>query len=197
MILIDNDSCIHLAKLGLLDFLLDSLDEEHSSWNVFRLRELLEVAQKKASATEYSEISKFVAKTDPISVLSCQSEFEQIGNISLVDQGEAALFAVCVKEESATVITGDIKSLNAICKSGDVEVINALAGKVLTTEQCLLKILDFIGEEQFLASVSKSGIDHNFFRSLVGESAADIELIIIERIANFSKCIKTLIAYEI
>lgn len=151
-LLIDNDALLKLARYGLLDQALTLFKCNPTDVSVlpaakYRLlpaKNRLRFCQDEESATRleaFFEISNLLdaglANPDLLDVLNA---------VPNIDAGEALLFAVAANNRNTLVITGDKRSLEALCSYDSVaDVSKALAGRVVSLEV----LFSMLAEYQF------------------------------------------------
>ena len=193
MIYLDNDSVITLAELDLIDLLCPALGISHAPHDIFCLR-----TAKRAVPT-YCEDSAssnrahgFLSQTGVVSEHLFGVAYTQINRLPYMDN-EAALFACCANDPGTKAVTGDLKSVRSIAMHAPAQVQTALKGRVISTEQCILKILDYAGFATVSARWQGSPCQHLFFSTLLNLSEADVIAEITGRLNGCSADMKLLL----
>jgi len=140
-ILIDNDALLKLARYGLLDeavalFECTPTDVRVLATAKYRLlpaKNRLRFCKDEESA---ARLEAFLKTSNPLDAgLADPDQLDVLNAVPNIDSGEALLFAVGANNRDTLVITGDKRSLAALCSDDSVaEVSKALAGRVVSME---------------------------------------------------------------
>lgn len=140
-ILIDNDVLLKLARYALLDeaialFECTPTDVRVLATAKYRLlpaKNRLRFCKDEESAARLEAFLKTSNPLDP--GLADPDLWDVLNAVPNIDSGEALLFAVGANNRDTLVITGDKRSLAALCSHDSViHVSNALAGRVVSME---------------------------------------------------------------
>lgn len=140
-ILIDNDALLKLACYGLLDeaialFKCTSTDVRVLGTAKYRLlpaKNRLRFCKNEESA---ARLEAFLKTSNPLDAgLADPDLLDVLNDVPNIDTGEALLFAVGASNRNTLIITGDKRSLAALCSHDSVaDVSKALAGRVVSME---------------------------------------------------------------
>jgi hypothetical protein len=140
-ILIDNDVLLKLARYGLLDeaialFECTPTDVRVLATAKYRLlpaKNRLRFCKDEESA---ARLEAFLKTSNPLDAgLADPDLLDVLNAVPNIDAGEALLFAVGANNRDTLVITGDKRSLAALCSHDSVaDVSKALAGRVVSME---------------------------------------------------------------
>lgn len=148
-LLIDNDALLKLARYGLLNQALALFDCTPTDVSVlaaakYRLlpaKNRLRFCKDEESAVR---LEAFLRTSKPLDARSADPDLlDELNVIPNIDAGEALLLAVGATNNEILVITGDKRSLAALCSHGSVaEVSNALAGRVISVEVLFFMLIE-------------------------------------------------------
>jgi hypothetical protein len=140
-ILIDNDALLKLARYGLLHEAValfgctptDVRVLAAAKYSLLPVRNRLRFCEDEESA---ARLEAFLRTSQPLDAGSAEPDLLDVLNaIQNIDAGEALLLAVGATNRDTLVITGDKRSLAALCSHDSVaHVSNALAGRVVSME---------------------------------------------------------------
>jgi len=140
-ILIDNDALLKLARYGLLDeaialFECTPTDVRVLATAKYRLlpaKNRLRLCKDEESA---ARLEAFLKTSNPLDAgLADPDLLDVLNAVPNIDSGEALMFAVGANNRDTLVITGDKRSLVALCSHDSVaHVSNALADRVVSME---------------------------------------------------------------
>lgn len=148
-ILIDNDALLKLACYGLLSEAVSFF--ECSPENAFVLatakysilpdRNRLRFCEDKASATR---LEKFFQASSLINVQQADPNLlDTLNTVQNIDVGEAILFAIGSTDRDSIVITGDKRSLAALCSHDSVATVyKGLERRVVSMEILFLYLIE-------------------------------------------------------
>ena len=167
IVLADNDLISKLAKCDLLKSLPDIL--QVSIEDIFiapaARYQLLPKKSEKALAKYGNQetverVRGFLDSVKDIQEVSDDELLIRLASVPKIDPGEQLLFASCMTNKNALLLTGDRNALNALAESKELsDVHQSLAGRVVTFESALLvasKILGFDAvKEKLLAYPGK------------------------------------------
>jgi len=148
-ILIDNDALLKLARYGLLDEALalfectptDVCVLATAKYRLLPARNRLRFCQDEESA---ARLEAFLKTSNPLDAgLADPDLLDVLNAVPNIDAGEALLFAVGATNRDTLVITGDKRSVKALCSDDSVtHVSNALAGRVVSIEVLFLMLIE-------------------------------------------------------
>ena len=148
-ILMDNDALLKLALYGLLDEAVsvfgctasDVCVLATAKYSLLPAKNRLQLCKDEESA---ARLEAFLRTSSPLNVGAADPELLDLLNIiPNIDTGEALLFAVGSTNRDTLVITGDKRSLVALCSYDSVSnVSEALAGRVLSMEVLFLMLIE-------------------------------------------------------
>ena len=151
-ILIDNDALLKLARYGLLDeavalFECTPTDVRVLATAKYRLlpaKNRLRFCKDEESA---ARLEAFLKTSNPLDAgLADPDLLDVLNAVPNIDAGEALLFAVGANNRDTLIITGDKRSLAALCSHDSVaDVSKALAGRVVSIEV----LFSMLAEYQF------------------------------------------------
>lgn len=193
MLYLDNDTVITLAELDLLDLLCPALGEERHDGNVFCLRSCAGFVRSQVGEPARTRALDFLRDVGPTSGHLHGTELAELSRIERVDL-EAELFACCANDEGSRVLTGDLKAVRAVADGASPATRAKLKGRVRTTEQCVLAILDDSGFAAVDARWSGNACDSLFFGGLPGMNEAQTRAKLQGRIEGFSPGMMALVA---
>ncbi len=141
LILIDNDALLKLARYGLLDeavalfgcTLTDVRVLATAKYSLLPAKDRLRLCKDAESA---SRLEAFIRASKPLDAGSANPNLlDELNAVQNIDAGEALLLAVGATDGNTLVITGDKRSLAALCSHNSVtHVSSALAGRVVSME---------------------------------------------------------------
>jgi hypothetical protein len=148
-ILIDNDALLKLARYGLIDEALTVFGCTPADVNVLAAakysllptKNRLRLCKDEESVTR---LEAFLRTSKTVDTGSADPDILDVLNtIPNIDGGEAILFAVGATNRDSLVITGDKRSLAALCSHDSVtHVSNALLGRVVSMEVLFLMLIE-------------------------------------------------------
>ena len=140
-ILIDNDALLKLVRYGLLDEAVavfgcaptDVTVLATAKYSLLPAKNRLRFCKDEESA---ARLEAFLRTSKPLDAgLADPDLLDVLNAVPNIDAGEALLFAVGATNRDTLVITGDKRSLAALCSHDSVtDVSNALAGRVVSIE---------------------------------------------------------------
>ncbi|MBL1179260.1 hypothetical protein [Pantanalinema sp. GBBB05] len=148
-ILIDNDALLKLARYGLLNesiALFGCAPDEvrvlaTAKYSLFPARNHLRLCKDEESAARLTEFLKVSTPLD--ATLADPELLDALNAVQNIDAGESLLFAVGATEKNTLVVTGDKRSLAALCSNDSVaQVFSALAGRVVSMEVLFLYLIE-------------------------------------------------------
>lgn len=154
IVLADNDLVSKLAKCDLLKFLPAILQvpiEEIFIAPAARFQLMPRNPQKALAVYGNQEtverVREFLDSVKDIPAVADQQLLTRLASVPKIDPGEQLLFASCMMNENALLLTGDRTALNALTGSDELsDVQRSLMGRVVTFESALLiaaKVLGF------------------------------------------------------
>jgi hypothetical protein len=151
-ILIDNDALLKLARYGLLNesialFGCTSTDVRilaTAKYSLLPIQDRLRLCEDEESAGRLEEFLKSSTSLDARS--AAPELLDTLNAVQNIDAGESLLLAVGATDVNTLIITGDKRSLAALCSDDSVaQVFNALAGRVVSMEI----LFSYLVEQQF------------------------------------------------
>ncbi|MEC4814454.1 MAG: hypothetical protein SAK29_14445 [Scytonema sp. PMC 1069.18] len=149
LILIDNDALVKLARYGLLDETLvlfgcvptDVRVLATAKYSLLPVKNRLHRCKDEESA---ARLEAFLRTSEPLDAgLADPDLLDALNAVQNIDAGEALLLAVGATVGNTLVITGDKRSLKALCTNDSVaQVSNALAGRVVSMEVLFLHLVE-------------------------------------------------------
>lgn len=148
-ILIDNDALLKLARYGLIDEALTVFGCTPADVNVLAAAKysLLPTKNRLRLCKDEESVARleaFLRTSKTVDTGSADPDILDVLNtIPNIDGGEAILFAVGATDRDSLVITGDKRSLAALCSHDSVtHVSNALLGRVVSMEVLFLMLIE-------------------------------------------------------
>ena len=195
MIYLDNDTIKTLAELDLIDLLCEALEVAHDPGEVFCLRTAKPSLGSKIWDPETrGRTMAFLERVGPPSTERAEPHLAEIEHLPNMDV-EAILFACCVGDPGTRTVTGDLKSVRSLADHAPEAIFDALQGRVVSTEQCLLRILDLLDFEEVQEGWRESPCDHRFFSTLIGMDEAGVRAAIRRRLDALSPRMRILIGW--
>ncbi|NJM62266.1 MAG: hypothetical protein HC849_21985 [Oscillatoriales cyanobacterium RU_3_3] len=149
-ILIDNDVLLKLARYGLLDEAIalfecnstDAIVLTTAKYKLLPHNNRLQFCKDEESATR---LEAFLQTANILDAgLADPDLWDLLNAVPNIDSGEASLFAVGATNSNTLVITGDKRSLKALCSNDSVaDASKALAGRVVSVEVLFLMLAEF------------------------------------------------------
>jgi hypothetical protein len=141
LILLDNDALLKLARYGLLDeaiavfgcTITDVRVLATAKYVLFPAKNRLILCEDEES---YSRLADFLSNVKPLDAKLANPELlDTLTTVQNIDTGEALLLAVAASAKNTLIITGDKRSLAALCSDTSlVHISTALAGRVVSME---------------------------------------------------------------
>ncbi|NJO39177.1 MAG: hypothetical protein HC865_00350 [Cyanobacteria bacterium RU_5_0] len=152
LLLIDNDALLKLARYGLLDEVIARFDFTITDVRVLATAKYVLLPAKNRllfceDEESYSRLKSFLKIAKPLDARSADPDLlDAMSAVQNIDTGEALLLAVGATARDALIITGDKRSLAALCSHESVaHLANALAGRVISMEV----LFSYLVENQF------------------------------------------------
>ncbi|MBE9139312.1 hypothetical protein IQ254_19270 [Nodosilinea sp. LEGE 07088] len=152
LLLIDNDALLKLARYGLLNEAVALFGCTITDVRVLATAKYVLLPSKNPllfceDEESYSRLESFLKVAKPLDTSLADPEFlDAMSAVQNIDTGEALLLAVGATASSTLVITGDKRSLAALCSHGSVaHLANALAGRVVPMEV----LFSYLVKDQF------------------------------------------------
>ncbi|WP_272819482.1 hypothetical protein [Scytonema hofmannii] len=149
LILIDNDALLKLARYSLLDESLVVFGcvptnvrvLATAKYSLLPAKNRLRFCKDEQSA---ARLEAFLRTSEPLDAgLADPDLLDALNAVQNIDAGEALLLAVGATVGDTLVITGDKRSLIALCTNDSVaQVSNALAGRVVSMEVLFLHLVE-------------------------------------------------------
>ncbi|PMB10303.1 hypothetical protein CEN49_04410 [Fischerella thermalis CCMEE 5273] len=150
LILIDNDALLKLARYGLLDESIALFGCVPTSvrvlatakYSLFPAKNRLRFCKDEESA---ARLEAFLRSSIPLDAGAADPDLlDALNAVQNIDAGEALLLAVGATDENTLVITGDKRSLTALCTNDSVtQIANALVGRVVTMEVLFSYLVEY------------------------------------------------------
>ena len=196
LIYLDNDTVKTLSELDLIDVLCEALEVEHDPGEVFCLRSAMPSLRHKIHDPNVrARAMGFLSRVGPPSTDRGEAFLFRIQSLPNMDQ-EALLFACCVGDPGTQTVTGDLKSVRSLAHHGPEDVFDALRSRIVSTEQCLLRILDLLEFEEIHRGWKDSPCDHRFFSTLIGMNEAGVRAAISTRLDGCSTRMRVLLGWR-
>lgn len=151
-VLIDNDALLKLARYGLLDEAValfrctpnNMRVLATAKYSLLPAKNRLRLCEDEESAARLEE---FLRTSTPLDARSADPKLlDTLNAVQNIDAGESLLLAVGATDMNTLVITGDKRSLAALCSDDSVaQVFSALAGRVMSMEV----LFSYLVEHQF------------------------------------------------
>ncbi|MEZ2320791.1 MAG: hypothetical protein ACBR15_17520 [Microcoleus sp.] len=151
-LLIDNDALLKLARYGLLDEAIaifgctpaDAIVLATAKYKLLPHKNRLRFCKDEESATR---LEAFLRTSNQLDAgLADPDILDLLNDVPNIDTGEALLFAVGASNSNTLVITGDKRSIKALCSHDSVaDASKALAGRVVSVEV----LFSMLAEYQF------------------------------------------------
>ena len=141
LLLIDNDALLKLARYGLLNEVIVKFDFTVADVQVLATAKYVLLPAKNRllfceDEESYSRLESFLKIAKPLDARSAEPDLlDAVSSVQNIDAGEALLLAVGATARNALIITGDKRSLAALCShESTTHLANALAGRVISIE---------------------------------------------------------------
>lgn len=151
-LLIDNDALLKLARYGLLDEAIallkcnstDAIVLATAKYKLLPHKNRLRFCKDEESA---ARLEAFLRTSNLLDAeLADPDILDLLNDVPNIDAGEALLFAMGASNSNTLVVTGDKRSLEALCSHDSVaNVSKALAGRVVSLEV----LFSMLAEYQF------------------------------------------------
>lgn len=152
LLLIDNDALLKLARYGLLDEVIARFDFTITDVRVLATAKYVLLPAKNRllfceDEESFSRLESFLKSAKSLDArLADPDLLDAMSAVQNIDTGEALLLAVGATARDALIITGDKRSLAALCSHESVaHLANALAGRVISMEV----LFSYLIEDQF------------------------------------------------
>lgn len=149
LLLIDNDALLKLSRYGLLDEVVARFDFMITDVRVLATAKYVLLPAKNRllfceDEESYSRLESFLKIAKPLDARSADPDLlDAMSAVQNIDIGEALLLAVGATARDALIITGDKRSLAALCSHESVvHLANALAGRVISMEVLFSYLVD-------------------------------------------------------
>jgi hypothetical protein len=140
-ILIDNDALLKLTRYGLMNEVLalfncaatDVYVLATAKYSLLPARNRLLRCKDEESATR---LQQFLETSNPLNIELIDTDLlDALNAVQNIDSGEALILAAGATDRNALVITGDKRSLAALCSYDSVaHISNALSGRLVSME---------------------------------------------------------------
>ncbi|UXL29487.1 hypothetical protein [Stenotrophomonas maltophilia] len=150
--LLDSDAAKSLCQYGLIEDLATALGIKLSDFSILsQLRFQLHVANpaksllKLGSDLAVAQVNLLVSQASEVVVLTESANYALLEGTPDIDGGELALFAALCEDNSAGLITGDKRSLVALCKVGASIQESFNWAQIICLEEALALLVNHFG----------------------------------------------------
>lgn len=192
--LLDSDAAKALCQYGLIEDLAIALGVELSDFSILaQLRYQLHVANpakaliKLGSELAMAQVNLLVSKASEVVVLIESANYALLEGTPDVDGGELAMFAAICDDDTAGLITGDKRSLVALCKvEGAIQKSFSWA-QILCLEEAIAILLGHFGWSYVSERVRLRPDVNSAISTIFGRSAAADETTISDGFQSYLK----------
>lgn len=196
--LLDSDAAKAVCQYGLIEELAAALNVALSDFFVLsQLRFQLHVAdpakalRKLGSELAVAQINLLVTQASEVIVLVDSANYALLEGTPDIDGGELALFAALCEDSSASLITGDKRSLVALCKVGATIQDSFSWAQILCLEEALALLVDHLGWSYVSDRVRARPDVNSAISSVFGRSVAASEQAISEGLQSYLRDVQT------
>jgi hypothetical protein len=150
--LLDSDAAKAVCQYGLIEDLATALGVALSDFSILsQLRFQLHVGdraralKKLGSEMAIDQVGLLVSQASEVVVLVDSANYALLEGTPDIDGGELALFAALCEDSTAGLITGDKRSLVALCKVGSTIQDSFCWAQILCLEEALALLVDHFG----------------------------------------------------
>lgn len=190
--LLDSDAAKAVCQYGLIEELAAALNVALSDFFVLsQLRFQLHVAdpskalRKLGSELAVAQINLLVTQASEVIVLVDSANYALLEGTPDIDGGELALFAALCEDSSAGLITGDKRSLVALCKVGATIQDSFSWAQILCLEEALALLVDHLGWSYVSDRVRARPDVNSAISSVFGRSVAASEQAVSEGLQSY------------
>ena len=190
--LLDSDAAKALCQYGLLQDMATALRVELRDFSILaQLRFQLHAANpakalaKLGSALAVEQLNLLVAQASEVVVLVESANYVLLDGTPDIDGGELALFAALCEDSSAGLITGDKRSLVALCKVGGTVEGSFSWAQILCLEDAIAIIIGHFGLAYVSAKVRSRPDVNSALSSIFGRSVAADEQAISDGLLSY------------
>ncbi|CRX68659.1 MULTISPECIES: hypothetical protein [Stenotrophomonas] len=192
--LIDSDAAKALCQYGLMEDLATALGLTLSDFSILaQLRYQLHLAnpakalKKLGSKLAFDQAGELVANASEVVVLLDSANYALLEGTPDIDGGELALFAAMCDDNAAGLITGDKRSLVALCKvEGPIQESFSWA-QILCLEEAIALLIGHFGWMYVSERVRERPDVNVAISNIFGRSAAAPEAAISEGLQSYLK----------
>lgn len=196
--LLDSDAAKILCQYGLIEDLATALGISLSDFSVLsQLRFQLHVAdppkalKKLGTEMAVAQVKLLVSQASEVIVLVDSANYALLEGTPDIDGGELALFAALCENSSAGLITGDKRSLVALCKVGATIQDSFSWAQILCLEEALALLVEHFGWS-YVSDRVRARPDVNIALSTVfGRSVAASEQAISEGLQSYLRDVQS------
>lgn len=196
--LLDSDAAKALCQYGLIEDLATALGVSLSDFSVLsQLRFQLHVAdppkalKKLGTEMAVAQVNLLVSQASEVIVLVDSANYALLEGTPDIDGGELALFAALCEDSSAGLITGDKRSLVALCKVGATIQDSFSWAQILCLEEALALLVEHFGWS-YVSDRVRARLDVNAALSTVfGRSVAASEQAISEGLQSYLRDVQS------
>ena len=196
--LLDSDAAKSLCQYGLIEDLAAALNIALSDFSVLaQLRFQLHVANpakalaKLGSEQAVGQVNLLISQASEVVVLVDSANYALLEGTPDIDGGELALFAALCDDGNAGLITGDKRSLVALCKVG-VPIQSSFSwAQILCLEEALALLVDHFGWSYVSERVRARPDVNTAISTVFGRSAAADEQAISEGLQSYLRDVQT------
>ena len=196
--LLDSDAAKAVCQYGLIEELAAALNVALSDFSVLsQLRFQLHVAdpakalRKLGSELAVAQINLLVTQASEVIVLVDSANYALLEGTPDIDGGELALFAALCEDSSAGLITGDKRSLVALCKVGATIQDSFSWAQILCLEEALALLVDHLGWSYVSDRVRARPDVNSAISSIFGRSVAASEQAVSEGLQSYLRDVQT------
>ncbi|QNH10652.1 hypothetical protein [Xanthomonas sp. SI] len=192
--LIDSDAAKALCQYGLIEDLATALGLTLSDFSILaQLRYQLHLAnpekslKKLGSELAVAQVKLLVAEASEVVVMLKSANYALLEGTPDIDGGELALFAAICDDSNASLITGDKRSLVALCKvEGEIQESFSWA-QILCLEEAVAILVGHFGWEYVSKRVRLRLDVNSAISNIFGRSAPAGETAVSEGLQSYLK----------
>ncbi len=196
--LLDSDAAKSLCQYGLIEDLATALGIKLSDFSVLsQLRFQLHVANpakslhKLGSDLAVAQVNLLVSEASEVVVLTESANYALLEGTPDIDGGELALFAALCEDNSAGLITGDKRSLVALCKVGASIQDSFNWAQIICLEEALALLVNHFGWAYVSDRVRVRPDVNSAISTVFGRSVAADEQAISEGLQSYLRDLQT------
>lgn len=196
--LLDSDAAKALCQYGLIEDLATALGVSLSDFSVLsQLRFQLHVAdppkalKKLGTELAVAQVNLLVSQASEVIVLVDSANYALLEGTPDIDGGELALFAALCEDSSAGLITGDKRSLVALCKVGATIQDSFSWAQILCLEEALALLVEHFGWSYVSDRVRARPDVNTALSTVFGRSVAASEQAISEGLQSYLRDVQS------